>query len=112
MTERVHLDPRSAREATIWRVLRATYTRVACRFSGLDPARLSQDEQDALLEHWHSAMQHDLRVLMSVAEHAYNDGVQRVHGLLHGTENTDNEMLDQAVECAIAEEREREEAER
>lgn len=107
MTIKVSLDPRAQREAAIWKVLRATYTRVACRFSGLEPGRLTADEQDALLESWHTAMQHDLRVLMAINDQAFSMGVQRVHGLLASAEATDPEMLDQAVECAVVEERER-----
>lgn len=94
------LTPVQRREATVWRILRQAYLRVVCEYAGRNPASVSHEEANALLERWFPAMECDLAMIAECMTQSKLEGIETVHHKLHGEPAVDDEMLDQAVEYA------------
>lgn len=95
--------PAELRAATIWKILRAAYLRVACDAYGKAPEQLTEPEQEGQLEKWHQAMAEDAMRLEECMRAAEEAGAGRGMGLLHDSsvrEYDSHEMLDEALEFA------------
>lgn len=91
-------------EATVWRILRATYLRLIGDLTGRDLFVLSHPEQEQALDRWHAAMELDVKRLAETLAQARADGIARTHRRLHASDGVDHEMLDEAVEYAYGDE--------
>lgn len=92
--------PRSEREATVWRIVRAIYLRIAGHYTGRDLSNRPSPEQEAVLESWHEAIERDTERLAAVMDAARAAGIATVHSRLHVAENLDHELLDEAIASA------------
>lgn len=99
-TEEEQLSPAERRDAAIWRIVRASYLRVVCSFVQREPASLTDEEANGLLDPWFAAMEHDRRLLAEVVESARLDGIDVVHGAVHAMPRIEHDVLDEAVEWA------------
>ena len=97
------ISEREAREATVWRLLRQTYLRLIGHYTGTDLLRARNEDQNLALDRWHRSMEADLALLSEALRAARSSGIAEVHRRLHSAENTDHEMLDQAIEYADTE---------
>lgn len=93
-------SPRSEREATLWRIVRHIHLRVVSRLGGRDLFATRTEEQELALERFHADMERDVDVLAAVMDEARAAGITAVHRRMHIAENTDHEMVDQAIEYA------------
>ena len=91
-------EEQTAVSAAVWRILRNIYLR---RVVSVPPETLDAPEQNTALDPYFKEMEGDHDQIMAVVKHAYHEGVGHVHGLLHGREGVDHEMLDQTVEYAV-----------
>ena len=86
--------------ATTRQILEAAYLRVLCKLAHRQPESLTQEDREAFLDPWQSAITHDQRLLQEVVRQAQVGAVDGIHGSLHAAPGIDHEMLDQAVAYA------------
>jgi hypothetical protein len=94
---KVRSTPRSAREATIWRIVRHIHLRVISKMSGRHLFALSEAEQEQALDGFHAAMETDADTLAEVMDEARRAGIAAAHVRLHLAEGVNHEDVDRSV---------------
>lgn len=89
-------------EATAWRFLRDLYSRLLCGKAGVHPGGMTEPERALLLEPHHRDMEADLSVVMSLVGKAQSDVASRWREQIHRAEGIDHEMIDEAIDYALA----------
>lgn len=96
--------PRTAREATLWRIVRVVYLRLIGHHTGVDLLARSAAEQEQALERWHLKMEQDCSVLAEVMDAARSAGIAAAHTRMHVLEGVDHELVDEALQSARSDE--------
>lgn len=91
------LSPREQARVTIFRLVRRIYLRVESRVAGKQLDRLSEEEQQQILEPWMQAMVLDVRQINDVLDETVAFQVGVIHDRIANMPGMDGDLADQVA---------------
>lgn len=87
-------------EPTMFRFIRSLYLRLLS-YGTLHTVGMSEEQEAAMLEQHHAAMEADTRLLMTFVERGQVEAAEAWRAKIHAAEGVDHEMLDEAIDYAL-----------